>query len=111
MATISVPHRKRLAPTTSLRGSWTQALWRVRAAYAKGGGLILDEAAALCAVRIPVFPGESGGQCLVRNLWIAIGAITSVSAADQPTVTHTSCATGPPIIRPRAESASEDSGL
>jgi predicted ATPase len=57
------------------------------------------------------WPGERERQLLVRNLWIATGAITAVIATDQPRVTHRSCATGPPTISPRAASASVDSGL
>ncbi len=95
------------------------------AAYEEGGGLTLDEATALAEayrrahppLTPPVPPsgtprGPPGPvQAFLRNLDTASGAITSVIAAAQASVTQTESATGPPIIRPRTASARFDSGL
>ena len=87
------------------------------AAYAEGGGLSLEEATALVDAHRaeaahhgrPVRGTSVRSSCGTCD--IASGAITAVMRTDQPSVTQTACATGPPIIRPRAASARLDSGL
>ncbi len=82
-------------------------------AYEQGGGLTLDDAAALAqAYRGPARRRDPvARQAFLRNLATASGAMTSVMPAAQASVTQTESATGPPIIRPRTASARFDSGL